>query len=513
GSPSLQAQNEICKNTNITLEASGTFNGGNYAWYSSENSPFQSFLGAEYTLKNVSTNQTWFVAYGITTNDTYCETPRVASSITMLPDLEITAQITNTSCAGLMDGQIVYTITNGVVPYTFSQNGVSNTTGVFGNLSIGTYTVNVVDSKGCLGEKTVTVAMNPGVNITQHPSNINRCRTNIANFTLTASNYDQIVWEKKLPGNTVFEIIAGENLPNLRIENIGNTTNPHKTIYRAKLTKGTCSVYTQEAILFVNSISGTGTSKTVCENASTFFNLSEYTIVGTNKTYQWQYRQGTSGVFTDLTGENAETLSLNNTQSVSGGYYRCRVTFDNGGGNTCVINTSTSGTKLTVEIPEVPILSGEKTICKGQNTTLTAINCSGILTWSDGKTGLSIVINPIITTTYTAICSKGSCTSNSSNSVIVTVNESPINSPTISVSKTKFCNGETINISASNCNGNVIWNNGLSGTSIQIIATNSFNISAHCISQNCQSPQSQILSITVYPILTAGEIVSNSLRN
>ncbi|MCP9764068.1 hypothetical protein EGI31_14020, partial [Lacihabitans soyangensis] len=324
GSPSLQAQNEICKNTNITLEASGTFNGGNYAWYSSENSPFQSFLGAEYTLKNVSTNQTWFVAYGITTNDTYCETPRVASSITMLPDLEITAQITNTSCAGLMDGQIVYTITNGVVPYTFSQNGVSNTTGVFGNLSIGTYTVNVVDSKGCLGEKTVTVAMNPGVNITQHPSNINRCRTNIANFTLTASNYDQIVWEKKLPGNTVFEIIAGENLPNLRIENIGNTTNPHKTIYRAKLTKGTCSVYTQEAILFVNSISGTGTSKTVCENASTFFNLSEYTIVGTNKTYQWQYRQGTSGVFTDLTGENAETLSLNNTQSVSGGYYRCR---------------------------------------------------------------------------------------------------------------------------------------------------------------------------------------------
>jgi hypothetical protein len=32
-SPTLQVQNEICKNTNINLEASGSFNGGNYAWY------------------------------------------------------------------------------------------------------------------------------------------------------------------------------------------------------------------------------------------------------------------------------------------------------------------------------------------------------------------------------------------------------------------------------------------------------------------------------------------------
>jgi hypothetical protein len=38
------------------------------------------------------------------------------------------------------------------------------------------------------------------------------------------------------------------------------------------------AIYTQEATLFVNSITGTGSSKTVCENSSIFFNLNEFTI-------------------------------------------------------------------------------------------------------------------------------------------------------------------------------------------------------------------------------------------
>ncbi|MEY3411789.1 MAG: hypothetical protein RIQ70_475, partial [Bacteroidota bacterium] len=512
-SPTLQVQNEICKNTNINLEASGSFNGGNYAWYNSENGPFISSLGARYTINNVSSEQTWFVAYGITTNNTYCETPRIASQITIKPDLEISAQITNTSCAGLQDGQLIYSVTNGVPPYLFSQNGVSNTSGNFSNLAVGSYVLQVSDAEGCVGEKTSLVGQIPGVIITQQPSNISRCRTNIANFTLAAANYDQIVWEKKLPNSTVFETIAGENLPNLRIENIGNAANPHRTIYRAKLSKGNCAIYTQEATLFVNSITGSGSSKTVCENSSVFFNLNEFIIVGSNKTYQWQYRVGTSVSFTDVLNENTESLNLSNVLAARAGYYRCRITFDNGEGNTCIINTSTSGSQLTIETPEVPTLSGNATICKGQKTTLQAVNCSGILNWSDGKTGLQVDVNPLITSIYTANCVKGTCSTISSNSVTITVNENPINPPVLTTSKTKFCNAETVSISATNCSGNIIWNNGLTGASIQITATNSFSISAHCIFQNCQSPQSQTINITVYPVLTPGEIVSNSSRN
>jgi hypothetical protein len=84
--------------------------------------------------------------------------------------------------------------------------------------------------------------------------------------------------EQKLPYSTGFETISGGSLPNLRTENIGNAANPPSTIYRAKLSKGNCAIYTQAATLFVNSIAGTGSSKTVCENSSVFFNLNEFTI-------------------------------------------------------------------------------------------------------------------------------------------------------------------------------------------------------------------------------------------
>ncbi|MCU0325203.1 MAG: choice-of-anchor A family protein, partial [Spirosomaceae bacterium] len=44
------------------------------------------------------------------------------------------------------------------------------------------------------------------------------------------------------------------------------------------------------------------------------------------------------------------------------------------------------------------------TICVGQSTVLTANNCSGSVTWSNGATGSVITVSPTTTTTYTATC-------------------------------------------------------------------------------------------------------------
>ncbi|MCP9754846.1 hypothetical protein EGI26_06680, partial [Lacihabitans sp. CCS-44] len=509
----LTANYQICKNTDITLNATGSYTGGSFFWYSSEFSPLQMHSGSDYSILKQSIDQTYYVSYGITTNGIYCETPRSKTNIVIKPDLIIEAETTNASCVDINDGKVNLQVNNGVSPYSFAINSTINSTGVFENMHAGTFIISALDAAGCTGEKTIGIGINPGVNITQQPSNITRCKTNIANFTLAATNYDQILWEKKLPNAINFEPIVGENIANLRIENVGNALNPHLSTYRAKLTKANCSIYTNEVVLFVNSISGTSSSKTVCENASTIFNLTDFTIIGGNKTFQWQYRQGTSGNFTDIVGKTAETFSINNVLASNDGYYRCKVTFDNSGGNSCIINTSTSGTKLTIDIPQIPVLAGEKTICKGQTTTLSATNCAGTLTWSDGKTGLNINVSPIVTTTYTATCSFGTCNSASNNSIKITVEESPLNVPNIILSRTKYCVEEKINLTAENCTGIVVWSNGLQGNNVEINATTSFSISASCKTEFCQSPESQIINITVFPILSTGSIVSNSTIN
>ncbi|WP_307141396.1 immunoglobulin domain-containing protein [Siphonobacter sp. SORGH_AS_1065] len=72
--------------------------------------------------------------------------------------------------------------------------------------------------------------------------------------------------------------------------------------------------------------------------------------------------------------------------------------------------------------PAAPNVSASATsINSGQSSTLTASNCSGTVTWSSGQSGSSIQVSPTATTTYTATCTVGSCSSPASSGVTVTV--------------------------------------------------------------------------------------------
>ncbi|MDQ1087569.1 RICIN domain-containing protein [Siphonobacter sp. SORGH_AS_1065] len=73
--------------------------------------------------------------------------------------------------------------------------------------------------------------------------------------------------------------------------------------------------------------------------------------------------------------------------------------------------------------PGAPSVSASATsINSGQSSTLTASNCSGTVSWSSGQSGSSIQVSPTATTTYTATCTVGSCSSPASSGVTVTVN-------------------------------------------------------------------------------------------
>ncbi len=66
----------------------------------------------------------------------------------------------NISCFGLTDGKINLEVTGGTGPYTYSLDAVdfSNTSGVFGNLAVGNYTITVKDANGCTVEIPVTLS-------------------------------------------------------------------------------------------------------------------------------------------------------------------------------------------------------------------------------------------------------------------------------------------------------------------------------------------------------------------
>lgn len=69
--------------------------------------------------------------------------------------------------------------------------------------------------------------------------------------------------------------------------------------------------------------------------------------------------------------------------------------------------------------PAAPTISvSSVSVCQNQ---LTASNCTGIVTWSNGTTGNSLLVPTTSTATYTATCSVSGCTSTPSNSLTVPV--------------------------------------------------------------------------------------------
>ncbi len=71
-------------------------------------------------------------------------------------NIDLTAEVTNVTCSGGMDGQIEATPTGGMPPYSFNWSIGSNSS-IIDNLSAGTYDLTVTDSNSETAEETFTV--------------------------------------------------------------------------------------------------------------------------------------------------------------------------------------------------------------------------------------------------------------------------------------------------------------------------------------------------------------------
>jgi Secretion system C-terminal sorting domain len=123
------------------------------------------------------------------------------------------------------------------------------------------------------------------------------------------------------------------------------------------------------------------------------------------------------------------------------------------------------------------------------NSILSVSNCNGSLSWSNGATSSSIVVNS--SGTYTATCTVGGCGGGSaSNSINVNVSVSGA-APSISASgPTAFCAGGQVTLTSSSGNA-YRWSNGSQSQSITVNTSGTYSVQT-VNSQGCLSAAAQI---------------------
>ena len=174
-------------------------------------------------------------------------------------------------------------------------------------------------------------------------------------------------------------------------------------------------------------------------------------------------------------------------------------------------NVSNNLTIINVQQAAPTIISNKTLICGNEQATLTANNCTGLVTWSNGATGNTTVVTLTETTKFTAFCTTGSCISANSNSVEIVVGAP--NKPTITCRTSSICLGETISITATGCTGTIQWSNGASGGVLEVIpdATGSYTYTATCKSNvgDCESAASNQIMINVGATISSPTVVAN----
>jgi hypothetical protein len=207
---------------------------------------------------------------------------------------------------------------------------------------------------------------------------------------------------------------------------------------------------------------------------------------------------GTSTVLTATTCSGVRTWNT----GVTGGTITVAPTVTTTYTVTCTSGTCTSkGTgTITIVSPsptQMIINTPNQTVCAGTSINLSASNCTGgTILWSNGITGSSQTVIPTATTTYSATCTIGSCTSSGLNAAQIVVLNPP-NVPTVTTTSQTVCRGTVITLTAINCVNEVVWSDGSIGASVKVTPQSTTTYTAACKFDGCPSAASNAATITV----------------
>ena len=220
------------------------------------------------------------------------------------------------------------------------------------------------------------------------------------------------------------------------------------------------------------------------------------------------------GTITNVTAISSNTAVVDNSDiavvNLGGGQYSFAISnLDNNTLGTTTITIQAQDDNFTytdqfdVEVDgiNVTLNTSDLSICEGEQVTLAAFGAS-TLSWNNGvENNVSFI--PSQTATYTVTASNGGVCSSSA-SVTVTVNETA-QTPSITVSNTEICAGESVTLSATGAT-NVTWNNGVVNGAAFVPSETATYVVVGDNGNDCTSTNS--IEIVVNPLPSAPQILA-----
>jgi gliding motility-associated-like protein len=459
--------------------------------------------------------------------------------------------ISHTTCGNSNGSILGITTSGGTGALSFEWNGNSVGSEDISNLTSGTYTLTVTDGVGCsssAGPFTINSSSNPVIDITGILITDATCGNNngsITGITTTGgSGSNVITWNGNVnPDEDIFNLAGGnytivvtdgsscsDTEGPFTINTLGSPVIDDSNII---LTDATCSSPNGsiEGILVTGGTAplefdwngATASSADTIGISGGMFTLTITDANGCTDVSGPYTINSSAGPTASAIGTNISCFGMNdgsaiasaiggdgnysfqwaggpNTSSYTGlsaGTYTVMVTDGNG---------CQSGTVVTISEPSeiIGTVSGNTTICIGDNTTLTASGSSQF-EWNTSETTASISVSPSDNTTYVVIISDGTCADTVSVDVIV--NADPIASVTGDLS---ICQGESTTLTASG-GSDYLWNTTDNTASITVNPTGNISYDV-TVSNNCGSDNATVnVIVNSPPIVSASADVTINL--
>jgi endonuclease I/predicted RNA-binding protein with TRAM domain len=258
--------------------------------------------------------------------------------------------------------------------------------------------------------KNITINVSQLAEITQQPENQSVCEGDDVTFSISATG-ENLTYQWQKDGAD----ISGETQNTLTLNNI---TSADAGIYTCVVSGNCNNVTSNGATLSIKApaeITEQPENQSVCEGDNVTLSI---TATGDDLAYQWQ-KNGT-----DLSGENLNTLTIDNVTLADAGKYTCKITACNVISSDTAIVSVTQNTTITQQ-PE------NQSVCEGENITL-SITASGdnlSYQWQkdgadiSGETQNTLTINNITSADagiYTCVVS-GTCNNITSDNAIISV--------------------------------------------------------------------------------------------
>lgn len=380
---------------------------------------------------------------------------------------------TNLTCYGANDGTATIVASGGTLPYTYLWSPGGKTTNIITGLSQGTYTVKVKDANGCQTIDSVNVSSPAPITITPVMKDITCLGIGTIKLDVKggAKPYSYL-WS------------TGEMDEEIGVDSAGTYI---VTVTDFNGCSASKSIYVTNAIWSLSSVTVTDAT---CNgsNGSIVFHLlngASYNI----------YHFMMDSAFNTIGNINDSIFS-----NLSPGIYYCDLLDNFWCFDTSITITVGSNPNL------IPVVNGNKTICMGQSTILTAsggINYS----WSPGgATTTAITISPATTTTYTVTAAGNGCSGSAT--VLVTVSSSPI----VTTNNITICSGSSAMLNAGGAT-TYTWSpaTGLSSTTGATVMANTTATTTYTITGlngGCSSIATAVVTVIAAPLANAGNDVS-----